>query len=80
MVRSLHAGLLATQGLPIIIGVILAIWLAYYIRAAVMELRAIRANLDWLNDRVEERVPDSIKPKPATVAETVIVAEPRSGN
>ncbi len=37
------------QGVPIVLGAILAIWIAYYIRVAVTELRAIRKNLEKLN-------------------------------
>ena len=51
--RQLHAGLLMMQGIPIILGALLAIWIAYYIRAAVVELRAIRAYLEWFADREE---------------------------
>jgi hypothetical protein len=73
--RSLHAGLLAAQGLPVIIGAILAIWIAYYLRAAVVELRAIRANLEWLNDRVEERSGAVSKPEPSPMTDAEIVAK-----
>ena len=52
--RGLHASLLFLQGVPIFIGILLAGWIAYYLRAAVVELRAIRDNLEWLNDRVEK--------------------------
>lgn len=51
--RGLHASVLFLQGVPVIVGVILAVWIAYYLRAAVIQLRAIRDNLDWLNDRFE---------------------------
>jgi hypothetical protein len=47
--RELHAGLLVMQGLPIIIGLALALWIAFYIRVAVSELRAVRQNLEKLN-------------------------------
>jgi len=47
--RELHAGLLVMQGLPIVIGLLFALWIAYYIRVAVSELRAIRENLERLN-------------------------------
>ena len=53
--KSLHAGLLMMQGIPVVLAVLLAIWIAYYIRAAVVELRAIRAYLEWFADRVEDR-------------------------
>jgi hypothetical protein len=49
--RGLHASLLFLQGVPIFVGIFLAGWVAYYLRAAVVELRAIRDNLEWLNDR-----------------------------
>jgi hypothetical protein len=52
--RGLHASLIFLQGVPVVVGVVLAAWVAYYLRAAVVELRAIRDNLDWLNDRVEQ--------------------------
>lgn len=47
--RELHAGLLVMQGLPIIIGGLFALWIAYYVRVAVNELRAVRENLEKLN-------------------------------
>jgi hypothetical protein len=47
--RGLHASLLVLQGVPIFIGIFLVCWVAYYIRAAVTELRAIRKNLETLN-------------------------------
>jgi len=52
--RGLHASLLFLQGVPIFVGIFLAGWVAWYIRAAVVELRAIRDNLEWLNDHFEE--------------------------
>ena len=52
--RGLHASLLFLQGVPIFVGIFLAGWVAYYIRAAVVELRAIRENLEWLNDHFED--------------------------
>ena len=42
------------QGLPIVLGAVLAIWIAYYLRVAVTELRAIRRNLEKLNYYFEE--------------------------
>jgi hypothetical protein len=53
--RELHAGVLFLQGLPIVVIVLLAIWIAYYVRVAVAELRAIRAYLEWFADREEEK-------------------------
>ncbi len=53
--RSLHAGLLFIQGIPVVIAVVLAIWIAYYLRAAVIELRAIRGYLEWFADREEDK-------------------------
>jgi len=64
--RSLHAGLLVMQGLPIVLGAVLAIWIAYYLRVAVTELRAIRRNLEKLNYYFE--APD---PHPAPSTENV---------
>jgi hypothetical protein len=61
--RGLHASLLFLQGVPIFIGVFLAGWIAYYLRAAVVELRAIRNNLDWLNDRFEKPADDAPEDK-----------------
>lgn len=63
--RSLHAGLLVMQGVPIVLGAILAIWIAYYLRVAVIELRAIRQNLEKLNYYFE--APD---PHPAPSADS----------
>lgn len=63
--RSLHAGLLVMQGVPIVLGAILAIWIAYYLRVAVSELRAIRQNLEKLNYYFE--APD---PHPTQAPET----------
>ena len=51
--RGLHASLLFLQGVPIFVGIFLAGWVAYYLRAAVAELRAIRDNLEWLNDHFD---------------------------
>ena len=51
--RELHAGVLFLQGLPIVVIVLLAIWIAYHVRVAVAELRAIRAYLEWFADREE---------------------------
>jgi hypothetical protein len=61
--RGLHASLLFLQGVPIFIGAFLAGWIAYYLRAAVVELRAIRDNLEWLNDRFEDPPNDAPKDK-----------------
>jgi hypothetical protein len=47
--RELHAGLLVMQGLPIIVGLLFALWIAYYVRVAVIELREVRKNLEKLN-------------------------------
>ncbi len=72
--RSLHASLLVMQGVPIILGTILAVWIAYYIRAAVVELRAVRQNLEKLNYYFE-----APEPHPAAAAEkTAIAAEARA--
>jgi cell division protein FtsL len=60
--RSLHAGLLVMQGLPIVLGAVLAIWIAYYLRVAVTELRAIRRNLEKLNCYFEEPEQRSTQP------------------
>lgn len=54
--RGLHASLLFLQGVPIFIGIFLAVWIAYYLRAAVVELRVIRDHLDRLSDRCEKPV------------------------
>lgn len=51
--RQLHAGLLMMQGIPIVLGIVLAVWIGYYLRAAVVELRTIRAYLEWFADRAE---------------------------
>jgi hypothetical protein len=53
--RELHASVLFMQGIPIVVIVLLAIWIAYYVRVAVTELRAIRAYLEWFADREEEK-------------------------
>jgi hypothetical protein len=47
--RGIHASLLVLQGVPIFIGIFLVCWVAYYIRAAVIELRAVNRNLERLN-------------------------------
>jgi hypothetical protein len=52
--RGLHASLLFLQGVPIFVGIFLAGWIAYYLRAAVVELRAIRDNLERLNDHFDD--------------------------
>jgi hypothetical protein len=51
--RGLHAGVLFLQGVPIIIGTVLAVWIAYYVRAAVVELRTIRLHLAWVRYHLE---------------------------
>ncbi|HVU22294.1 MAG TPA: hypothetical protein VHE09_16305 [Rhizomicrobium sp.] len=53
--RELHASVLFMQGIPIVVIVLLAIWIAYYVRVAVTELRAIRGYLEWFADREEEK-------------------------
>jgi hypothetical protein len=55
IMRGLHAGLLFMQGIPVVLAVLLAIWIGYYLRAAVVELRTIRAYLEWFADRTEEK-------------------------
>ena len=52
--RQLHAGVLMMQGIPVIILFVLALWIAYYIRAAVSELRAIRKTMESLIVRFED--------------------------
>ena len=53
--RELHAGLLAMQGIPILVGIFLALWLGYHIRAALLELRAIRGYLESINYLIAEQ-------------------------
>jgi hypothetical protein len=70
--RSLHAGLLVMQGVPIVLGAILAIWIAYYLRVAVTELRAIRQNLEKLNyyfEAPDSHPPTSVEHPPAAQPE-----------
>ena len=55
--RQLHAGVLMMQGIPVIILFVLALWIAYYIRAAVSELRAIRKTMESLIVRFEDEEP-----------------------
>ncbi|MEI9932354.1 MAG: hypothetical protein WDM89_17885 [Rhizomicrobium sp.] len=57
--RELHAGVLAIQGLPVIILFVLAVWIAYYLRTAVMELRRIRKTMESLIVRFEDDGPDT---------------------
>ena len=68
------------QGLPIIAGATLAIWIAYYLRAAVTELRAIRQNLEKLNFYFEASPEE--QPAPANgsleAAAAAIVTEARA--
>ena len=46
--HELHAALLFFQGVPIVVGIFLVCWVCYYLRAAVVELRAVRRNLETL--------------------------------
>jgi hypothetical protein len=61
--RGLHAGVLFLQGVPIIIGTVLAVWIAYYARAAVIELRTIRLHLAWVRYHLENPPGDAPKDK-----------------
>ncbi len=54
--HELHAAYLFFQGVPIVVGIILVCWVCYYLRAAVVELRAVRRNLEILRSYWE--VPD----------------------
>ena len=54
--HELHAAFLFFQGVPIIVGIFLVCWVCYYLRAAVVELRAVRRNLEIL--RAYWEVPD----------------------
>jgi cell division protein FtsL len=78
--RSLHAGLLVMQGAPIILGAILAVWIAYYVRVAVTELRAVRQNLEKLNYYFETSPDDHAAPTSSSreAVATAIVAEARA--
>ncbi|HTT98846.1 MAG TPA: hypothetical protein VMF58_12410 [Rhizomicrobium sp.] len=64
--RELHAGVLVMQGLPIIVGGILALWIAYYVRVAVTELREVRQNLEKLNYYFEADTRPSTPSAPET--------------
>ena len=46
--HELHAAYLFFQGVPIIVGIFLVCWVCYYLRAAAVELRAVRRNLEIL--------------------------------
>ena len=54
--HELHAALIFFQGVPIVVGIFLVCWVCYYLRAAVVELRAVRRNLEIL--RAYWEVPD----------------------
>ena len=54
--HELHAAILFFQGVPIVVGIFLVCWVCYYLRAAVIELRAVRRNLEIL--RAYWEVPD----------------------
>ena len=54
--HELHAAILFFQGVPIVVGIFLVCWVCYYLRAAVVELRAVRRNLEIL--RAYWEVPD----------------------
>ena len=54
--HELHAAILFFQGVPIVVGIFLVCWVCYYLRAAVVELRAVRRNLEILRSYWE--VPD----------------------
>ena len=54
--HELHAALIFFQGVPIVVGIFLVCWVCYYLRAAVVELRAVRHNLEIL--RAYWEVPD----------------------
>ncbi len=49
MTHFLHAIPFFLHGLPLLAAILLACWVAHYIRAAVVELRAIRQNLESIN-------------------------------
>ncbi len=80
--RGLHASLLVMQGLPIVFGLLLAIWIAYYLRVAVAELRAVRQNLEKLNYYFEapdpHPAPSMEKSPSAPENRAAIVAEARA--
>ena len=52
----LHAATLFFQGVPIVVGIFLVCWVCYYLRAAAVELRAIRQCLETI--RAYWEVPD----------------------
>jgi hypothetical protein len=56
--HELHAAYLFFQGVPIVVGIFLVCWVCYYLRAAVLELRAVRRNLETLKSYWE--VPDDV--------------------
>jgi len=56
--HELHAAYLFFQGVPIVVGIFLVCWVCYYLRAAVIELRAVRRNLETLKSYWE--VPDDV--------------------
>lgn len=56
--RELHAGLLMMQGIPIILLSVLFLWIAYHVRVAVNELRAIRRTMESLIVRFEDEEAD----------------------
>ena len=55
--RELHAGVLAIQGIPIILLIVLAAWIAYYMRALYIEIRTIRKTMESLIVRYEDEAP-----------------------
>ena len=46
--HELHAAVLFFQGVPIVVGIFLVSWVCYYLRAAVVELRAVRRCLETI--------------------------------
>ena len=56
--HELHAAYLFFQGVPIVVGIFLVCWVCYYLRSAVIELRAVRRNLETLRSYWE--VPDDV--------------------